>query len=159
MDHDQDDALVTPALRALAGHDELDLRSAPRVESALREHVRALASARARRRYAMLATAAMLVGVAWLATWYSPEQVPSTNARIAFTAAPAEVATDFLPLTYSSLPHEEGEVVRIEVPRAALTAFGLGFGSPELAEGTILADVLVGEDGLARAVRFVRASE
>jgi hypothetical protein len=46
----------------------------------------------------------------------------------------------------------------MEVPRVALTSFGvtpadsLNGSRP----GTVLADVLIGEDGLARAVRFVR---
>jgi hypothetical protein len=41
------------------------------------------------------------------------------------------------------------------VPRSALVSFGLA--SPELSsmDGTIDADVLVGMDGIARAVRFV----
>jgi hypothetical protein len=46
----------------------------------------------------------------------------------------------------------------MEVPRTALASFGLA--SPDMQSGsssrTVLADVLVGEDGLARAVRFVR---
>ena len=52
----------------------------------------------------------------------------------------------------------DGQIVRLEVSRAALASFGLTpidalDGS---ASGTALADVLVGADGLARAVRFVR---
>ena len=52
-------------------------------------------------------------------------------------------------------------LVRLEVPRAALASFGLtppdapDGGSPAAAAGTVQADVLVGEDGVARAVRFI----
>jgi hypothetical protein len=130
-------------------------------------------------------------------------------------AAP-EVTTAFLPLPYSSVPTRDAQIVRIEVPRAALGTFGLlpmdsvgsvvpgagpalGLGSGGVpgaspgpgwdrgvasaarapgwrpgqpyevplgadalgrgtgVQGTVVADVIVGEDGLARAVRFVRA--
>jgi hypothetical protein len=69
-----------------------------------------------------------------------------------------EVATAFLPLSYSGVPLMNAELVRIEVPRAALVSFGLApvESLDASSSGTVLADVLVGEDGLARAVRFVR---
>jgi hypothetical protein len=44
----------------------------------------------------------------------------------------------------------------MQVPRTALMSFGVPqFGPPEDRSPTVLADVLVGGDGLARAVRFV----
>jgi hypothetical protein len=52
----------------------------------------------------------------------------------------------------------ESRIVRLEVSRDALIMFGLSGvdtiarSSPE----TVLADVVVGEDGLARAIRFVK---
>jgi hypothetical protein len=68
-----------------------------------------------------------------------------------------EEATEFFPLPYSSVPAPGGYMVRMQVPRTALTTFGVqGFGNPEDPTATITADVLVGGDGLARAVRFVR---
>ena len=54
---------------------------------------------------------------------------------------------------YSNVPVTNGHTVRLELPQAALTSFGL---EADDASGTVLADVLVGQDGLARAVRFVR---
>ena len=73
-------------------------------------------------------------------------------------ASAQEVATEFLPLLYSSVPATNMRMVRLAVPRAALASFGL---TPlesldRASTGTVLADVLVGDDGLARAVRFVR---
>lgn len=66
-------------------------------------------------------------------------------------------ASEFLPLRYSTVPVTNGRVVRIEVPRSAPVAFGLDAAEfATLRSGGILADVVVGEDGLARAVRFVR---
>jgi hypothetical protein len=98
----------------------------------------------------------------------APEMVPmwiaSRGAGRLFPVDPGpasigEVTTAFLPLPYSGVPMSDGQIVRIEVPRAALARFGLlpvDSVSTEIT-GTVLADVIVGEDGLARAVRFVRA--
>jgi hypothetical protein len=69
-----------------------------------------------------------------------------------------EVTTDFFPLTYSSVPAPGGQLVRMQVPRTALATFGVAsFGVPGDRSATVMAEVVVGNDGLARAVRFVRA--
>lgn len=69
----------------------------------------------------------------------------------------AEITTDFLPLTFEPLaqPIESGQVIRIEMPRRAMTSFGLPF-NLEKADEPVTADVLLAEDGSARAIRFVR---
>lgn len=69
----------------------------------------------------------------------------------------AEVATEFIPLLLGSdlPPVESGQVIRVQMPRSALASFGLPF-NVERADESVKADVLVGDDGLARAVRFVR---
>jgi hypothetical protein len=67
------------------------------------------------------------------------------------------VASEFLPLAYSTVPVTGGHIVRLEVPSASLGAFGVDLAdtvSPR--PDAVLADIIVGEDGLARAVRFVR---
>ena len=68
-----------------------------------------------------------------------------------------EVATDFLPLTFvdDSRAQESGHVVRVKVPRSALIAFGVPM-NMERAGELITADVVIGNDGLARAIRFVQ---
>src|SRR5262245_26603745 len=73
-----------------------------------------------------------------------------------------EYTTDFFPLSYSDdrKPMESDEVIRVQVirvqmPRPALIAFGLPV-NIERADVPVKADLLVGEDGLARAIRFVR---
>ncbi|HZI19693.1 MAG TPA: hypothetical protein VEY09_13975 [Pyrinomonadaceae bacterium] len=67
-----------------------------------------------------------------------------------------EYATDFIPLPGGQAgPVVAGQLVRVELPRSALSRFGL----PVTAESTgerVKADVLLGEDGMARAIRFVR---
>ena len=72
-------------------------------------------------------------------------------------AAPApEVTTEFIALTHGAqyAQGEESHLVRVELPRSALASFGL----PVSAEvgGRVKADVLMGEDGTARAIRFIR---
>ena len=66
-----------------------------------------------------------------------------------------EVMTDFIPVVYDPEPIERGRIVRVRLPRSALADFGLPM-NEQHAEEPIKADVLLGEDGLARAVRFIR---
>jgi len=69
----------------------------------------------------------------------------------------AEIATDFFPLVNRESLREldSGHLVRVELPRSALMSFGLPI-NIERANERIKADVVVGQDGLARAIRFVR---
>jgi hypothetical protein len=69
----------------------------------------------------------------------------------------SEYATDFIPLSYGGVlrPMESGEVVRLEMPRSALIAFGLPV-NVEQADAPVEAELLLGEDGMARAIRFLR---
>ena len=68
-----------------------------------------------------------------------------------------EIVTDFMPLTYdgSFAQRDDGQLVRVELPRSALHSFGLPV-SAERGGGRVKADVLLGHDGVARAIRFVR---
>jgi hypothetical protein len=68
-----------------------------------------------------------------------------------------EYATDFVPLSYGGAqkPMESGEVIRLEMPRSALIAFGLPV-DVEHADTPVKAELLLGEDGMARAIRFLR---
>jgi cytoskeletal protein RodZ len=85
---------------------------------------------------------------------------PATDANTAATNGdePAsEIATSFIPLAggRSFAPAESLQLMRIELPRSALVSFGLPM-NVERADQRIKADVLVGNDGVARAIRFVR---
>jgi HAMP domain-containing protein len=51
-------------------------------------------------------------------------------------------------------PNEDLNVVRVEVPRSAMIALGYSVTADRAAE-RVRADVLLGSDGLARAVRFL----
>jgi hypothetical protein len=70
----------------------------------------------------------------------------------------AESVTEFLPLVAgapAATPLEGGQLVRVRLPRAALASLGLPL-NVERDNEPVKADVLIGNDGLARAIRFVR---
>ncbi|MSV29631.1 MAG: hypothetical protein EXQ52_12935 [Bryobacterales bacterium] len=137
---------VRAALRALAQR-ETGWEEAPaRVESALIEEFRLRKANRAgRARMVWGALAAALV----MFSAYS------------FSGAPAparpEIATPFFAVPGND-PFERldrGRLVRVRLPRSSLRAFGLPM-NEERAFETVKADVVLGEDGLARAIRFVQ---
>lgn len=70
----------------------------------------------------------------------------------------AESVTEFISLVADApamTPLESGRLVRVQVPRAALASLGLPLNADRVNE-PVKADVLLGGDGLARAIRFVR---
>jgi len=68
---------------------------------------------------------------------------------------PRGVVTDFFPLTSSTLPFERGQMLRVQLPAAAMRTVGLPVREERMSD-PVQADVLVGEEGIARAIRFVR---
>lgn len=66
-----------------------------------------------------------------------------------------EAATDFISLMNPAPPFERGQIVRVQLPAAAMRTVGLPVAEERL-EDPVQADVLIGEEGLARAIRFVR---
>ena len=104
-----------------------------------------------RRRYWMGAAAA----VAAIATMVIVETRPSPSS----TAPPnAQVASEapFVPIPYvlPPSPYERLEIVRMQIPVAALIAAGLPVQTADPA-AQAEADVLIGQDGRPRAVRLV----
>lgn len=80
----------------------------------------------------------------------------STTAANANTAA-AEVTTQFMQLGDVSMANlqEGAQLVRVEMPRYAMARFGLPV-NMERYDERVKADVWLGADGLARAIRFVQ---
>jgi hypothetical protein len=87
----------------------------------------------------------------------TPRVNASNRGAAAETASAGEITTEFIPLVqYAGFAQSEGaHLVRVELPRSALSSFGIPVNA-EQAGGRVKADVLVGEDGTARAIRFVR---
>jgi hypothetical protein len=71
---------------------------------------------------------------------------------------PQEIATEFFALMDAPLPMERGQIVRVVVPAATMRTVGLPI-TPERWNDRVQADVLVGEEGMARAIRFVSFSQ
>jgi hypothetical protein len=70
---------------------------------------------------------------------------------------PTEVVTEFYPLMEDAPPFERGELLRVSLPAAAMRGVGLPVDEDRLAD-MVQADVLVGQEGLARAIRFVNTN-
>lgn len=150
---------LTTVLRQIAAIDATAGASAE-VRARLLEEVRARRDERRNSLMKMSTLAAGLFLATALPVWQlATRPAPDVVIR---TAPPSggggtEVATVFYPLRYSDLPMTQGSVVRLAVPPTAFAALGVEpldwIGSQP---DTVLADVFVGEDGLARAVRFVR---
>lgn len=93
----------------------------------------------------------------------SPARAPKAThvLKTAARSGPAAVAqaegNEYLPLTYlaDATAMESGTVVRVELSRSALISLGVPVG-PDRSEETLKADVVLGDDGVARAIRLVR---
>ena len=68
-----------------------------------------------------------------------------------------EIATDFMPLGYLNPAtfQDGGQIIRVELPRSTLVNFGLPVNMDRYHE-KVKADVFIGVDGLAHAIRFVK---
>ena len=149
---DSHDALEA-GLRAVAEDDERHGTSNA-VGLRLLAEVQAIGAARRRRAtmLALTAAAAVLVAMA-VPVW----RALSSDVERRSADAPVvtrELVTEFFPLTYSNVPARGGYVVRMQVPRSALASFdAAAFVSDSAA---LHAPDVERNDGLARAVRFVR---
>jgi len=167
---------VLLALKALADS-ERDLEAPPEVEQRLRFAFR---RRRQPRRWPwMLAVAAALV-VMIAAAYFRPRPaqpavavveppkavqpaptvepapIPVKQAvRATRRARPREVVTDFFPLVDIAPPLDRAELVRISLPAAAMRTVGLPVREDRLSD-RVHADVLVSEEGVATAIRFVK---
>lgn len=85
------------------------------------------------------------------------QPVDASPAAANDDAPASEIATAFIPLAggRSFAPTDSLQLMRVELPRSALVSFGLPM-NVERADQRIKADVLIGNDGVARAIRFVR---
>jgi hypothetical protein len=87
-------------------------------------------------------------------------EVKEKQEQVEEQVAENEITTDYIPLTYfaGTTAMESGQVVRVMVSRSSLLAYGLPV-DLERTDEKIKADLVVGDDGLARAIRFVYPSK
>jgi anti-sigma-K factor RskA len=152
------DEHLDAALRALSRADA-NMTSSLIVEARLANVVDRIARRRARWRWAapLAAAAVLAIGVlALFQSWRQATNGSQATVSVTETGAP-EISTAFFMLPSGEMPIASARLVRLEVPRSALQRYGLAdLESPENAE-TVLAEVLVDDAGLARAVRFVHS--
>jgi hypothetical protein len=158
-------------LHSLAEYDR-ELKASPQVE---RQLVAAFRRRKIHRRVAWSAGVAAVIAAMTPLLWM-PRMAPLPQIHVASPSPPAlearqptlvrvpsramarpprEVVTEFFPLMDPAPPMERGELLRVEVPASAMRLVGLPVREENLAD-RIQADVLVGEEGMARAIRFVR---
>jgi hypothetical protein len=90
----------------------------------------------------------------------SKKSVRPERPRVARTprrSRDGEPISDFVPLTYvaQSAAVESGQVVRVSIPRSTLISLGLPM-NIDRAGDVVKADLVVGDDGVARAIRLVQ---
>jgi hypothetical protein len=91
---------------------------------------------------------AMLGGWMWYRTHHF--ETPKTNS------ASHHDDGEFIPLQYAGNPSNSFQVVRVELGSSDLQQLGFP-AAPEWENRSVKADIVVGEDGLPHAIRFVTA--
>jgi hypothetical protein len=81
--------------------------------------------------------------------------VKAVPRRAVHRKQPKEVMTEFFSLLDDAPPIERGELWRVKLTAATMRTVGLPVSEEHLSD-PVQADVLVGEEGLARAIRFVK---
>ncbi len=86
-----------------------------------------------------------------------PEKASPVRARRRPGSRPATMANSFvaLPMLDPAVPPGQSRLVRMEMPGSALQLIGYPI-TEDLLERRVVADVLVGQDGVPYAVRLVR---
>jgi hypothetical protein len=165
----EDEGAVTAALRALAARTS-DAEAPGTVEWALRRALResktGVAGGSGRRAglfhavpAALLVAAAVLAAVVVVPRGTPPRGEPGRAASpVVVPTSPAAARgeeADFVSLSYGEDLRELDSlhVVEVELPRTALAAFGWPAG--DLQAGSVTAEVIVGHDGVARAIRVL----
>ncbi|MFN0139457.1 MAG: hypothetical protein ACKVQW_05145 [Pyrinomonadaceae bacterium] len=80
-------------------------------------------------------------------------QQPKSRTTTA-KSAPIEVKSEFIALSYARNP-ESGQIVRVKVPSSMMVSLGL-VASVEKPANLVNAEILVGDDGMTHAIRFIR---
>jgi hypothetical protein len=79
---------------------------------------------------------------------------PSASGPGSMAAKKTEIRTDFIALSYAR-DAESGQIVRVKVPSSMMVTLGL-VSTVEKPSNLVDAEIIVGDDGLTRAIRFIR---
>jgi len=136
----------TAAARLMEGAPK---QARPSVEQALVTAFRARRRQRSLRACAAGAIGLIILAVACLGVRYASAPVKSQHSEA--TAG----GFVLLPYAQSDVPLEQGVIVRMRIAPREMQTIGVPVGRTN-ADGTVNADLLVGQDGVARAVRVVQ---
>jgi hypothetical protein len=130
------------------GRQHREVEAPPFLEACLRAAARSARPAKIAWRWGWAVAAALLIS---LVLWRTSR--PSPEARI----QTAESTTEFIAVPGSeTLPAPlETSILRVRIPKGELRQYGFDVPPPDAGE-MVGADFVVGDDGLARAVRLVR---
>jgi len=171
---------VLKALHAL-GESDRDRQASPEAEARLKLAFRHRRTVRKWRRMSALAIAAGVVVALFAIYARGPRRIervpvrqptetasaiPVPGASRAAASAPVikartrhraqpEIVTDFFPLMDVPPPIGRGALVRVNLPAEAMRSVGLPVREDGLSE-RVQADVLLSEEGMATAIRFVK---
>jgi hypothetical protein len=106
-----------------------------------------------KRRWAYLAGAAACLALA-VALSLALSHNRNATQRVSLAAEDQPAGFITLPYGQSGVPLEQPVIVRVDIPVSELGIMGLPL-APRGAKEQVRADLLVGQDGVARAVRFV----
>lgn len=125
----------------------------PAFEETIRRAFRARLSEKGGRwNYALKIAAAVVIAAGLYMLW---DHRKTSEQPLAATTL-VHQRSDFFALPYaqSEVPLEQPVIVRVQIPVSELS--GMGIPSPDFGvKGKVSADLLVGQDGVARAVRLV----
>jgi hypothetical protein len=110
--------------------------------------------------WAAALAAILLVGVLVVRDRRPAARTPEIAVAETTPAASDSISEEgFLPLPGAAElpPADDLDLVRVELPRSAMMQVGIAV-SPDRAAERVRADVMVGADGMARAVRFFEAT-
>jgi hypothetical protein len=105
----------------------------------------------------ILRSANQEIGVPVVAPVINVKKKRQTNRLPHPRPVQSEIATEFLPVAVDDgwTPLDGGRLVRVRLPRSALGVFGLPV-AEERGPERVQADVMLSNDGILRAIRFVR---
>jgi hypothetical protein len=83
----------------------------------------------------------------------SSPKLTNNSAKVSPKKA-EETKTDFIALSYAANT-DSGQIVRVKVPSSMLVSLGVAT-NVEKESKLVSAEVIIGDDGLARAIRFIR---
>jgi len=122
----------------------------------LMAEVHAIGAAR-RRRVRLLSLGGAVLSLALLIpVWWVRAPAENTTRPVDEPLVARELVTEFFPLAYGNVPTRGGYVIRMQVPSSVLARFGAAAFADDRQSPHVQADIVIGNDGLARAVRFVR---